>query len=321
MISNITIEKDQLKESVENLSQAVNQFKQEIFSKDQQITQLSAQNIEYSDIAKEVGQNNEVIIKLQGELTEATNSMQNLSTKLQETEQDLSQKTSENIDLTSQVNKMRDEVANAHIAAQNNKELQEIKIQLQNITTEKDNFQTKIKELTDSLSRVEKEKYELNKLYTELKIKFQKLHENFMSSQDTKVSVEEFEKLQKDFNDKKAECLTVESDLQMLKDNHKNADMLMELQKQEIAELKTALREFTSFRHEDFDDTYEAVLKSEFERMKNAFQARIDKMQIEMVMLIKICFKFKFTNIIIYRNSIAKSPLVLFLKRQKQLIP
>lgn len=73
-----------------------------------------------------------------------------------------------------------------------------------------------------------------------------------------------------------------QAQLQIEKDKSKNVDLVIDLQKNEINELKSTLREFTTFKYDDYDDTYEAVLKGEFERMKNAFQTRIDKMQAEM---------------------------------------
>lgn len=74
----------------------------------------------------------------------------------------------------------------------------------------------------------------------------------------------------------------LQSDVQIMKDSHRNSEILINLQKEEIIELKKALREFTSFKYDDYDDTYEAVLKAEFDRMKVAYEARINKIQQEM---------------------------------------
>jgi hypothetical protein len=47
-------------------------------------------------------------------------------------------------------------------------------------------------------------------------------------------------------------------------------------------DLKSALRGMTSMQGGDPDETYEAVLKDEFERMKRAFEKRIKGLQEDM---------------------------------------
>lgn len=53
----------------------------------------------------------------------------------------------------------------------------------------------------------------------------------------------------------------------------------IDLSKQKIELLENSLREFTSNKHANYDDTYEAVLREEFELMRKNYEKIVSNLQ------------------------------------------
>ena len=49
-----------------------------------------------------------------------------------------------------------------------------------------------------------------------------------------------------------------------------------------VEELKKSLKDFSSFKDIDYDETFEAVLKNEYDIMKKALEKRIKELEAEL---------------------------------------
>ena len=184
-----------------------------------------------------------------------------------------------------QTNDLRNEVANAHFQSQKNKEADELKKLVEKLRTEQAglcaDLQKTQKELESISSKDIKQTSEIITLKSEIE-RYQKLTKSLMMSSANSCSQQDYDKLREEYNNEISKNMGLQADIEILNDNKKNTDILINMQKEEIVALKDTLREFTTFKYDDYDDTYEAVLKGEFDRMKVAYEARLAKMQSEM---------------------------------------
>ena len=213
--------------------------------------------------------------------------------KISELMIEISNLDSEKHELLKEIKILRDEVENAFVAGQNTKELASLKIQFEIISQEKEKINVELSNLKTEFSQNLSKLNFQNKELTEYRIKwekYEKMINQFSKMSASTISQEDYDKLKEQLNNKISEVISLEASLQIIKDSNKNTETLINLQKEEIIALKNTLREFTTFKYDEYDETYEAVLKAEFDRMKAAYEKRINTMQNEMEQLRKESF-------------------------------
>ncbi len=73
----------------------------------------------------------------------------------------------------------------------------------------------------------------------------------------------------------------MEGEVYKRQDNIKQLKFDLESALEKISLLEQALRDFTSTSHDNYDDSYEAVLRSEFELMRKKFEKQVASLKEE----------------------------------------
>uniref|UniRef100_A0A7S3KB07 Uncharacterized protein n=1 Tax=Euplotes crassus TaxID=5936 RepID=A0A7S3KB07_EUPCR len=179
------------------------------------------------------------------------------------------------------------EITEAKFKAASQDEIETLKSMVNDLRMEKDSFVDQNSQLRSSIILINQKLAEKEKTLSDKTARCTKLQstvQELLKSEDASqgISKSDYDDLKQKLHETSMKAMTLEADILSLKENLKNSKVLTSLQEDEIQALKATLRGFTSSKDEDFDDTYEAVLKSEFDRMKAAFESRIAKLQEEM---------------------------------------
>ena len=195
--------------------------------------------------------------------------------------------------LQNEIKNLRNEVANAFIAGQKSKELSDLKEKYDGLCKEKTDMENEFTSIKSDYSHCLSQLSSKNKELSEYKAKcekYEKTISTYSQLSANTISQEDYDKLKEQLNNKISEIVSLETNIQILQSSNKNTETLINLQKEEITSLKNTLREFTTFKYDEYDETYEAVLKAEFDRMKAAYENRIATMQSEIERIRKESF-------------------------------
>ncbi|CAI2361211.1 unnamed protein product [Moneuplotes crassus] len=293
-INSLTQKNMQLESKIKDLTSKIFKVDTQNSSLHQEISQLQSENQKGVFTLSQCDQKDDEIERLKSELQVCKFTIDSLNANIADLEQKTSEgyKTIQSLNskiesLSQEIIQKDEEIATMKFKAASDKELERLKVMVNELRKENDShieqnteLRSSVIQINQKLSEKEKTLFEMVSRCNKSENKFKEFLKNNDPSQS--INKSDYDALKDQLHQESAKCMTLESEIETYKENLKSSDMVKNLQKDEIKSLKNTLREFTSFKYDDLDDTYEAALKSEFDRMKVAFEARIRKLQSEL---------------------------------------